>query len=222
MYLSSLSGETVATRADRLWDRSDRKCLACGTVYSPIRRTQKYCPPPKRCRYTNKARILSKNLYVPNLLCKDCGVSFTPRASNQNTCGMKCPGKPEVSKICVYAFCGQKFTVSKNYSVSRQKYCSRECGKKEEVFQRYSISSKLYIKLLDKQGGVCKACGQPPNPEGRMHIDHDHACCPRGGSCGNCIRGLLHLECNVVEGMFKDDPDRLQKVVDHLRSQQGQ
>ena len=208
----------MATRADRVWDKSDRKCLSCGEVFTPVRNTQKFCPSPARCRYTNKARVLSRNRYQEHLVCKDCGVSFTPRASNQNTCGMECPGKAPTAKHCIYSFCGKKFTVSKNYAVSRQKYCSMECRRKEEVFQKYSISSKIYMKLLASQGGVCVACGYPPSEKGRLHIDHDQACCPVNKSCGKCIRGLLHLECNTVEGMFKGEADRLQKLVDYMRS----
>lgn len=199
----------MVRRADRLWDKSDRKCLVCGESYSPVRHTQKFCPPPKRCRYTNKARILSRNPNPHPLICKDCGSEFMPRASNQVTCGMSCPGKPDLIKRCANAFCNKKFTVTRQVSPNRQIFCSRECNRKEEVFRKYQLTSRKYKSLLQKQKGLCLGCDQPPTEEQRLAVDHDHSCCSGPYSCGKCIRGLMHLECNFVEGMFKDSPQRL-------------
>lgn len=47
-------------------------------------------------------------------------------------------------------------------------------------------------------------------------IDHDHACCPGIGSCGECVRGLLCHDCNILLGMAKDSADRLDQVKKYL------
>lgn len=76
--------------------------------------------------------------------------------------------------------------------------------------RNYSITIDQYEDLLASQGGACGSCHRPPSPGARLHVDHDHSCCPAGArSCGKCIRGLLCRTCNTGLGMFYDDPDRL-------------
>lgn len=38
-------------------------------------------------------------------------------------------------------------------------------------------------------------------------VDHNHACCPGSTSCGECVRGILCIQCNSALGMLKDSPD---------------
>jgi hypothetical protein len=61
--------------------------------------------------------------------------------------------------------------------------------------RRYGITAEQYDQMLADQGGVCKICKHAP-VSNRLHVDHDRACCPRIGSCGKCIRGLLCSGCN--------------------------
>lgn len=49
---------------------------------------------------------------------------------------------------------------------------------------------KYREELLDKQGGLCAVCQQPIEKD--PVLDHDH-------ETGHC-RGVLHRECNAVEG----------------------
>jgi len=59
----------------------------------------------------------------------------------------------------------------------------------------YNLSVDGYKELLASQHSVCAICGKKPGKI-RLAIDHDHSCCPKGRSCGNCIRGLLCRNCN--------------------------
>jgi hypothetical protein len=82
----------------------------------------------------------------------------------------------------------------------------------------YNLTRQEFEALLAGQGGGCAICGGQPNGRSvRLHIDHDHNCCPGIGSCGKCIRGLLCSNCNTMIGLAKDDPERLLTAVRYLR-----
>lgn len=76
----------------------------------------------------------------------------------------------------------------------------------------------LFTSLWEAQEGRCYLCGDPLDPDGyrTIHLDHDHACCPKGRSCAKCRRGLACKPCNVLIGHAKDDPDRLRRIADNL------
>ena len=39
-----------------------------------------------------------------------------------------------------------------------------------------------------------------------LHIDHDHSCCNRIGSCGQCVRGALCASHNTYLGKLEKEP----------------
>lgn len=80
--------------------------------------------------------------------------------------------------------------------------------------------------LWSKQDGKCALCGDTMLPRGKgpksVVIDHDHNCCPprpgrAGASCGKCVRGLLHRDCNLLLGRLEKNPGYLQRAEDYLR-----
>jgi hypothetical protein len=47
-------------------------------------------------------------------------------------------------------------------------------------------------------------------------VDHDHTCCSEEGSCGKCVRGLIHRHCNTLLGLALEDPSILRAAVTYL------
>lgn len=75
---------------------------------------------------------------------------------------------------------------------------------------RYNID---YLKMLDDQGGCCAICGMTAedNPRGTFDVDHWHGCCDGHFSCGECVRGLLCRNCNLILGLYGDDIEEIKK-----------
>ena len=82
--------------------------------------------------------------------------------------------------------------------------------------RRFGLPSGGYNELLDAQGGVCAICGEKL-ADRALAIDHDHSCCPdTRSSCGECVRGLLCLDCNTGIGKLKESAALLRAAADYL------
>lgn len=70
------------------------------------------------------------------------------------------------------------------------------------------------------QEGLCACCHEPMLREGKepnsVCVDHDKSCCHGKKSCGKCVRGLVHRNCNLVLGYAKDDIEVLKCAVEYL------
>lgn len=73
---------------------------------------------------------------------------------------------------------------------------------------RYCLSVEDYLRLPS----ACEVCGSTEN----LTIDHDHACCPGGRACQDCVRGILCRSCNVALGFVRDSTDILQGLINYL------
>lgn len=68
----------------------------------------------------------------------------------------------------------------------------------------YGLPPDAYEAVWAAQGRVCAACGKPIRS--KPCIDHNHDCCPGPVSCGKCVRGILHPDCNrTLIGRFGID-----------------
>ena len=91
------------------------------------------------------------------------------------------------------------------------------CDFHYQPYRLYKVTPERYAAILARQGGGCAICGRKPEPGKRLHVDHDHACCPaKKRSCGKCVRGLLCSACNTMLGHANDDPDVLRRGIDYL------
>lgn len=93
----------------------------------------------------------------------------------------------------------------------------RSCIFGIDLWRKYKISCWDYYNLLDLQGGKCKICGRSEDEFARrLHVDHDHNCCPGNRSCGMCVRGLLCPNCNIGLGKVMDDLTIIQSMIEYL------
>lgn len=89
-------------------------------------------------------------------------------------------------------------------------YC-KPCLRLISVLNTYGLSEDEYIALI---AHGCVICGSHEN----LHIDHDHACCPYGRGCPQCVRGALCDPHNRGLGCFQDNPEYLDAGAAYLRS----
>lgn len=92
----------------------------------------------------------------------------------------------------------------------------RRLDSRKSVARRHGITVEQYDWLYERQEGLCLVCFVEPDNQ-LLYVDHDHACCPDIGSCGNCIRGLLCSHCNGLLGYARDRIDVLESAVEYLR-----
>lgn len=92
-----------------------------------------------------------------------------------------------------------------------------EKNKNRKLKYYYNITFAEYNKMLQSQNYVCAICHGVNKTTGKdLFVDHDHACCPGGRSCGSCVRGLLCNDCNLSIGRMDDDPTRLVKAAQYI------
>jgi hypothetical protein len=96
----------------------------------------------------------------------------------------------------------------------RQKRRIKEQMRAANRKRLYGLTEEQFEKKLSKQNGKCAICRNELTNPG---VDHDRSCCPREGSCGRCVRGLLCLNCNTFLGFAKDSIKNLRSAIKYLR-----
>lgn len=79
---------------------------------------------------------------------------------------------------------------------------------RDHALKGYGLTERGYVELLEKQGGTCAVCKDPPRSGTRLPIDHDHET--------RAVRGLLCGRCNQGLGFFRDDPELLRAAAAYL------
>ena len=115
--------------------------------------------------------------------------------------------------------CGDAFdTPKKNDYIKTCGPCTYEKRRLYRIAKKYGISGDQYLEMYAAQGGRCKICDVHESKlDKRLHIDHDHACCPGAYDiCGKCVRGLICKKCNTSISYFEEDPQRLIEAFEYL------
>ena len=92
---------------------------------------------------------------------------------------------------------------AKNYHAAHP-----ELATNRNLMLLYKITLDDIEKLIQEQGGVCPVCRLPvqatnPGKKRVRAVDHNKTCCPGRTSCGKCVRGILHMTCNVNLGVME-------------------
>lgn len=95
----------------------------------------------------------------------------------------------------------------------RERYKNSNGAGKDKVFHHsllrlYGITLDQYNDMAAEQQHLCALCGEKPETDRRMHVDHDHAT--------GKIRALLCHHCNLLLGNAKDSTDRLRLAIAYL------
>ena len=81
-------------------------------------------------------------------------------------------------------------------------------SRKNNLKHRYGITEDDYHEMVEKQQCKCKIYGSQPNRP--LFVDHCHKT--------KQVRGLLCHQCNVALGHMNDDPIRMERAANYLRS----
>lgn len=93
------------------------------------------------------------------------------------------------------------------------------CGGHYSISWKYGLTPVQIAELINGKDGICPICRVVVIATGRntgWHIDHDHTCCPSGGSCGKCVRDAVCARCNMLLGNADDSPETLRRAADYL------
>ena len=101
--------------------------------------------------------------------------------------------------------------------------CKREmhsrglCSRHKSICTNHRINTDDYLWMYE-QGCRNPNCDQTQD----LQVDHDHACCPGGTSCGKCVRGLLCYSCNrlvMIVETYDKSPEEITGIREYLLSQ---
>jgi hypothetical protein len=152
----------------------------------------------------------SGEFYVNRNQCREC---YTKQQADRlrSTGRAKRPRITTLSKPCLR--CGEvlpasAFMSNQNSSDGLRSWC-RDCARLRQIERKYKITPERY-REMSRSG--CNICGS----HDRLHVDHDHSCCPGQRTCGGCIRGVLCEKHNQGLGCFKDDTIALLAAVSYL------
>jgi hypothetical protein len=89
-----------------------------------------------------------------------------------------------------------------------------------QLKSKYGIEKEQYLGKLIKQGGRCKICLEVETDIDKrtgkvkgLAVDHNH-------ETGQ-IRDLLCKKCNTALGLLKEDPKRIQNMLNYLDEHNG-
>lgn len=96
-----------------------------------------------------------------------------------------------------------------NYGRKKYKKQYYETLRKNHLKRTFKLTVDEYNEMA-KNG--CEICGKMGMKHKKLHVDHDHKCCPvpkingvaaYHKTCGKCVRGVLCDKCNGCVGLYE-------------------
>lgn len=203
---------------------AERICESCGEAYVPTGTRQKVCGKNKctqerDCRADVRRSTEGPVRISPVILkCEECGEDFNGSTRLQKVCfNTEC--KRSRLRKNKARYLAKPGTRERNIASERKRRESPDARRRISFSRRmraYGVNEETFNEILSKQGGGCKICGITPESGVRLCVDHDHACCPSGSSCGLCIRGVLCFNCNLAEGFIRSAAELTDRTVEEI------
>ena len=157
-------------------------------------------------------------------VCVVCGDDVPRGTGRRKHCSHACQAMDSRHKgarptVATCALCAAEFPLGRGsggrFKRTDTLFCG-DCGRDSPEslrFKRYGIVPEDYLAAL---AAGCEICGAHPD---RLHVDHDHSCCPGRTfrTCGKCVRGFLCGPCNRALGMLKDSVESLESAIGYLK-----
>lgn len=154
------------------------------------------------CKYCRNGHSMRSQIAKKNKTCKHCGIDKYYAKGYCRNCYTRNyrSGTPEIKNY------GRKVYPN------GLKYVNM---RKTELKNKYKMTPEIYEEMA-KNG--CHICNRHALPHKKLHVDHDHKCCPDKKSCGLCVRGILCDACNTAVsiyemGQMRDDYINKDKVM---------
>ncbi len=149
----------------------------------------------RRCKVLKTIDHFHKDVGTPSGICRYCKICTTKRRQESRL------RKKENRLKCRMGF-------RKDMTPEELKRHTKDSFLKRQ----YGITIQDYDKILAEQNGGCAICGRSGDKMFKgLFVDHDHRT--------DKIRGLLCHGCNSALGLFRDDPEVLQKAFMYIRRQ---
>lgn len=152
-----------------------KNCLFCKKIFQPTSGNQ-ICCLDRKCklkirknfRIKNKKDRYKKSKFPKYKKCLICNKKFS-FDERRKFCSIECYKKSIKRKYKSHPYrsvkeclvCGKKYISTS----SIQKYCSRKCGKSN------NINLRKRFKIFKRDNFTCQYCGRK-TPEVKLHIDH--------------------------------------------------